>query len=77
VRALAESIIRITGSRSRLIRKPLPADDPQQRRPDIELARRTLDWSPTVSIETGLQSTIGYFDRLLSRNRASTAPLQP
>jgi UDP-glucuronate decarboxylase len=77
VRALAESIIRMTGSRSRLIRKPLPADDPQQRRPDIELARRTLDWSPTVSIETGLQSTIGYFDRLLSRNRASTAPLQP
>ena len=62
---LAERVISLTGSRSRLVFEPLPADDPQQRRPDIELARQTLGWTPTVGLEDGLRETIAWFRRLL------------
>ncbi|HSV92750.1 MAG TPA: NAD-dependent epimerase/dehydratase family protein, partial [Desulfobacterales bacterium] len=58
---LAERVIRLTGSRSRIVHKPLPADDPTQRRPDIALARRELGWQPTVELEEGLRRTIDYF----------------
>ncbi len=59
---LAELVLRLTGSRARLAFKPLPADDPKQRRPDIDLARRTLDgWTPVTPIEEGLRRTIDYF----------------
>ena len=71
VRELAERIIRLTGTRSRIVRRPLPADDPTQRCPDIGLARRLLDWEPTVTLEVGLERTIGYFDRVLSRGQAT------
>jgi UDP-glucuronate decarboxylase len=56
----------MVGSRSRIEFHPLPEDDPKQRRPDIEVARRELAWEPRVPLETGLKSTITYFDRLLS-----------
>jgi len=62
---LAEKVLRLTGSKSRLVHKPLPADDPKQRRPDISLARAKLDWEPKVALEEGLVETIAYFRKLL------------
>jgi len=58
---LAEHVLRLTGSRSRLVHQPLPADDPKQRRPDITLARRHLQWEPQVPLAEGLARTIAYF----------------
>ena len=66
VRSLAETIIDITGSRSAIITRPLPADDPQRRRPDIGLARERLGWEPKIGLRTGLEKTIAYFETLLS-----------
>jgi UDP-glucuronate decarboxylase len=66
VRALAERIIDLTGSRSRLVFKQLPNDDPKQRQPDIRLAREKLGWSPTWKLDDGLRQTIKYFDTMLS-----------
>ncbi|WP_315765902.1 MULTISPECIES: UDP-glucuronic acid decarboxylase family protein [unclassified Bradyrhizobium] len=66
IRELAERVIALTGSRSSLIFKPLPADDPRQRRPDISLARTVLDWMPRVQLDEGLQKTIAYFRRLVN-----------
>jgi UDP-glucuronate decarboxylase len=63
---LAETIIALTGSRSSLVREPLPADDPRQRQPDIAVARRALGWEPSVPLREGLERTIAYFDRLLA-----------
>lgn len=64
---LAELILRLTGSRSELVFKPLPTDDPKQRCPDITLAKQHLDWSPRVPLEDGLKETIAYFRRELGR----------
>ena len=61
---LAQKIIEFTGSRSTIAFKPLPADDPLQRQPDIGLAKRQLGWSPTVPFDEGLRATIEYFDQL-------------
>src|SRR5208337_462723 len=66
IRELAELVIAMTGSRSRLVFKPLPADDPKQRQPDIALAKKVLNWEPVVPLKDGLQHTIAYFDGLLS-----------
>ena len=63
---LAEKVLQLTGSKSRLVRQPLPQDDPRQRQPDISLAKKMLDWSPRVSLDDGLVETIAYFKRLLS-----------
>ncbi len=68
VRELAERIIRLTGSASTIVYRPLPQDDPTQRCPDIALARKLLNWEPTVVLDEGLQRTIAYFSALLSRN---------
>ncbi len=74
---LAEKIIALTGSRSVIERKPLPADDPVQRCPDISRARDLLEWEPRVPLETGLERTIAYFDRLLAEDgEQKTAVLQ-
>jgi len=64
VRELAESIIRITGSKSKIVYKPLPQDDPARRKPDITMARETLGWAPEVALEDGLRLTIDYFRNL-------------
>jgi UDP-glucuronate decarboxylase len=65
---LAEKTIAATGSKSEIIRNPLPADDPLQRQPDISLARERLEWEPKVALDEGLKKTIDYFDRLLSKS---------
>ena len=65
IRQLAETVIRLTNSRSQVIQQPLPADDPVQRCPDISRATEWLGWQPRVDLETGLERTIDYFDRLL------------
>jgi len=65
IRELAEKIVELTGSRSELVYKPLPSDDPIQRQPDISLAREKLGWEPTVELENGLRKTISYFDQFL------------
>ena len=64
IKNLAEQVLRLTNSKSNLIFKPLPEDDPRQRQPDISLARRLFDWEPKVELEEGLKKTIGYFDSL-------------
>jgi UDP-glucuronate decarboxylase len=61
---LAELVLELTGSRSRLVRQPLPSDDPTQRRPDITLAKKELQWEPTVPLRDGLRPTIDYFRQL-------------
>jgi UDP-glucuronate decarboxylase len=61
---LAEKVLSLTGSKSRLIFKPLPEDDPRQRQPDIALAQKRLEWKPTVRLEDGLKETIAYFRQL-------------
>lgn len=66
IRQLAERIIALTGSQSKLIAKPLPADDPRRRCPDISLARRELDWEPRCMLDDGLMRTIEYFRATLS-----------
>jgi UDP-glucuronate decarboxylase len=58
---LAEKIIKMTGSKSKIVHMPLPADDPKQRKPDIKLAKDILDWQPVVGLEEGLAKTIEYF----------------
>jgi UDP-glucuronate decarboxylase len=65
IRDLAETIVDLTGSRSRIVSKPLPVDDPRQRCPDIAKARSLLGWEPKVSLTDGLRETIGYFRHLL------------
>ena len=62
---LAEKIIELTGSNSKIIYEPLPKDDPLQRQPDITLAKKELDWQPVIKLEEGLKKTISYFDQLL------------
>jgi UDP-glucuronate decarboxylase len=63
---LAETVLRLTGSKSKLVRLPLPSDDPKQRKPDITRARNTLGWEPKVNLEDGLKETIAYFRNLLA-----------
>lgn len=75
IRELAESIIDMTGSGSKLTFKDLPQDDPMQRRPNIDKARDLLGWQPTVSFEDGVRKTIEYFDTLLSGNQHPTKPV--
>lgn len=70
---LAEAVIRLTGSRSKLVFEPLPSDDPVQRRPDIGLARRALGWEPKVDLERGLSETIAYFRTLREETTAAKA----
>jgi UDP-glucuronate decarboxylase len=66
IRQLAEKVIAMTGSKSELVEKPLPGDDPTQRQPDITVARTKLGWEPGIQLEQGLVQTIGYFQQLLA-----------
>jgi UDP-glucuronate decarboxylase len=69
IKQLAELVIELVGSRSGLVYKSLPIDDPKQRQPDITLAKETLDWEPKIALHYGLNKTIEYFDRMLAGNR--------
>ncbi len=66
MRELAELVKDLTGSSSKLVHRPLPQDDPKQRRPDITQATDTLGWEPTVPLREGLRRTIAYFEGVLS-----------
>src|SRR6267154_3854562 len=66
IRELAELVVSLTGSRSKIEYRPLPMDDPRQRQPDISRAEKTLDWSPKVQLKEGLEKTVAYFHDLLS-----------
>jgi UDP-glucuronate decarboxylase len=68
IKQLAELVVEMTGSRSKIAYHPLPQDDPTQRCPDIGAAKKHLDWSPTIPLKQGLEKTISYFDELLKRN---------
>lgn len=70
IKELALAVMKLVGSKSELINKPLPIDDPRQRCPDISKANTILDWKPTVQLEEGLLKTIGYFENLLDVKRA-------
>jgi UDP-glucuronate decarboxylase len=67
IRQLAEKVIALTASTSKVVRAPLPSDDPRQRQPDIALARKVLGWEPATSLEAGLPKTIAYFEEVLRR----------
>jgi len=66
---LAEKVIKLTGTKSKIIYKPLPSDDPMQRQPDISIAKRELNWEPKIQLEEGLTKTISYFDNLLKNTK--------
>ena len=74
---LASQVVELTGSRSRIVQRPIPQDDPRQRRPDISKAQDTLNWSPHMPLKEGLTRTIDYFETLLRdqdvRNRVATS----
>jgi len=65
IKELADMVIRLTGSKSKLIHMPLPEDDPTQRQPNIELARKELGWEPKIMLEEGLKKTISYFEGII------------
>ena len=67
IRELAETVIEITGSASKIVHRPLPSDDPKQRKPDISKAQELLDWCPKVQLRDGLARTIAYFEQLLPK----------
>jgi UDP-glucuronate decarboxylase len=73
IEELAREVLDLTGSRSTLVRRPLPQDDPKQRRPDTTLANATLGWAPKVKLREGLQRTIAYFDGLLGSEPARSS----
>lgn len=71
IRELATTILKLTGSKSKLIEKPLPSDDPMRRCPDISKAKKLLGWEPKTKLEDGLKQTIAYFDALLREENAA------
>jgi UDP-glucuronate decarboxylase len=73
IRELAELVLELTGSRSKVVHRPLPQDDPRQRRPDISEAERLLGWRPTTTLREGLAMTIPYFEQLLSQRDVAQA----
>ena len=69
---LANKVIELTGAKSRIVKMPLPADDPKQRRPDISVAQKELGgWAPQTQLEEGLKKTIAYFDQILTESKTS------
>jgi UDP-glucuronate decarboxylase len=76
IKELAEQVLDLTGSKSQLVNKPLPQDDPRQRQPDISLAREKLGWEPKTQLREGLVKTIDYFDHLLRKNDADVPVLR-
>jgi UDP-glucuronate decarboxylase len=76
IRQLAEHVIELTGSKSRIVQKPLPEDDPRQRRPDITKAKELLNWEPKVPLVEGLKKTIAYFDAYLKESTFSPSEVR-
>jgi len=74
MRELAEVTVKLTGSKSQIVHRPLPEDDPRQRQPDITKAKTHLKWQPTIQLEDGLTRTIAYFDALLRENDPTVDP---
>jgi UDP-glucuronate decarboxylase len=72
VRQLADRVLALTGSKSEIVQRPLPIDDPQVRQPDISHARAALKWEPNISLDDGLKRTIAYFRGVVTRQRAET-----
>ncbi len=68
IRELAEQVIEKTGGKSRIVNKPLPEDDPQRRRPNIDLAKKIMEWEPSVGLDEGLDHTIAYFSEQLGKS---------
>jgi len=62
---LAETVLEITNSKSKIIFQPLPSDDPKQRNPNIERARKELDWEPQIDLQSGLTRTVEYFQGII------------
>jgi UDP-glucuronate decarboxylase len=73
IRQLAEIVVEITGSVSKIVHRPLPTDDPKQRQPDISKAQELLEWRPTVPLREGLTKTAAYFEDLLAKEPATAA----
>ena len=65
IRELAEMVIKLTNSKSKIIKQPLPEDDPMQRQPDISLAKKELGWEPKINLEEGLKKTIAHFKEIV------------
>jgi UDP-glucuronate decarboxylase len=76
IRELAELVVELTGSQSKLVYERLPSDDPRQRQPNIATAREVLGWEPKTKLRSGLMKTIAYFDRLLSEETAPALALR-
>jgi len=70
MKQLAETVLELTGSKSKIEHRPLPQDDPRQRQPDISKAKAILDWQPTIQLKEGVTRTIAYFDELLKEGLA-------
>ena len=69
IKNLAEEIINLTGSKSKIVYQKLPTDDPKQRCPNIDIAKKELSWKPSFNRETGLKKTVEYFDALLKKEK--------
>jgi UDP-glucuronate decarboxylase len=67
---LANTVLELTGSHSKIEFRPLPIDDPKQRQPDLTLAKEVLGWKPVTPLRQGLETTIAYFDKLLTAGKA-------
>jgi UDP-glucuronate decarboxylase len=74
IRQLAETVIALIGSSSKIVYRPLPEDDPRQRCPDISLAKELLAWTPRVQLRDGLMKTIEYFEQLLRSDPKDERP---
>merc|ERR1712039_1063179 len=74
VKELAEMVVEMTGSKSKIIYQPLPGDDPKQRRPNISRAKKFLNWEPKVQLREGLEKTIAYFRQLDLRKFTKPTP---
>jgi UDP-glucuronate decarboxylase len=68
---LAQQVIAITNSKSKIVHQPLPQDDPRQRRPDITKAKKHLNWEPKVQLTEGLTRTVAYFDELIRKSKTA------
>jgi UDP-glucuronate decarboxylase len=76
IRQLAELVIELTSSKSKLVLNPLPSDDPRQRRPDISKAKAVLGWEPKTQLREGLVKTIAYFEKMLSEGKTPALKLR-